>query len=236
MISNSSVSFANVKRPSPSSPRSCEALPTPNPSRSQAGRGWKEESAAQLLNRIDKLTQEQGASRGTLRRLQAQRDGAHEQIKKLEQSLADARQEAATLRASGVTAPPDDPRRTQPARPEPPSGRVSTGAEVSAAGEEQKDEKVAEQSAGQPAASSDRPTLDAVVTQRATVPPAPNELAAALVESPTISASGHAESNLAGDPAPWPRTGAGWDPIQAPTSQAQARSCPAAPRRLFGQR
>ncbi len=149
------------------------------PVRKPGREALEEEGAAQLLNRIDKLTQEQEASRGTLRRLQAQRDGAHEQIKKLEQSLADARQEAATLRASGVTAPPDDPRRTQPACPETPNGRVP----ISADGEKRRKEGVAEQSAGQPAKSSDRPTLDAVMTQRATVPPAPNELAQALVES-----------------------------------------------------
>jgi hypothetical protein len=117
-------------------------------------------SPGQLLNQLEKLTLAQEAARETLRRLQAQRDDAHAKVKQLEQHLADARQEAAALRASGITAPPDA-RRTVPA--------ASTQRNLPQAED--------------PVGIGDRPTLDAEVVQRATDPPAPDELAQAIVAS-----------------------------------------------------
>lgn len=131
-----------------------------HPARKAVGTEFEDASPAHLLNRIEKLIQGQEAARETLLRLQAQRDDAQAKAKQLEQAVADARHEVAALRASGITAPPD-PRRTVPASATQPDRPQSDG----------------------PVAEGDRPTLDAALGQRATVPPAPNELAQAIVAS-----------------------------------------------------
>ncbi|MEZ4224421.1 MAG: hypothetical protein R3B13_25960 [Polyangiaceae bacterium] len=77
---------------------------------------YQHEGPAQLLARVERLTDEAQAGRDALRRLQAQRDDAHARLAMAERQLADVREEVARLRAAGITAPPD-PRRTLPATP-----------------------------------------------------------------------------------------------------------------------
>lgn len=121
---------------------------------------------------LAKLLEERDRSRQVVRRLQTQRDEAQAEATRLAAALEEARRQLIHVGRPATTEPPDRfARRTEPARPHPTD-----------------DADVPEPEAALPA--GDRPTLDGAAFRRATLPPEPDELAAALKRARRSPASG----------------------------------------------